>query len=93
MSKTAEQIGAEYQTEMALIAGFQKQLNRRIAEATDRMYNQLAKQGLATAYANSLGDLLDTPQAMCEEAFKQLDEAIEEMRVQVGATLGVPDEA
>jgi hypothetical protein len=95
MTKTAEDIGKEYQEEMKIIAQLLRQLNSRIIEANDRMYNQLAKAGLAAGeagYAKKLADLLDTPDAMRETGFGYMDEAVEEMSVQVGATLGVPDE-
>jgi hypothetical protein len=95
MTKTAEVIGKEYQAEMKIIAQLLRQLNSRVTEANDRMYSQLAKAGLAAGdagYANRLEDVLDTPLAIWETAFGQMGEAVEEMSVQVGAILEVPDE-
>jgi hypothetical protein len=95
MSKTAEAIGKEYQVEMKIIAQLLRQLNSRVTEANGRMYNQLAKAGLAAGdagYAKRLAEVLDTPDAIWETAFGQMGEAVEEMSVQVGAILEVPDE-
>jgi hypothetical protein len=39
-----------------------------------------------------LAEVLDTPDAIWETAFGQMGEAVEEMSVQVGAILEVPDE-
>jgi hypothetical protein len=92
MSKTAEQIGAEFRTEVQIIESLLEANKTRLYEAINRLFAQLDQAGLSDDYVPELSQAIPVIGSMAGNGYESIQESVMHLKDLVCASLGTPDE-
>jgi hypothetical protein len=91
MSKTAEQIGAEFRAELESIESLLEENKAKLHNALAQLFVQLEQEGLSEEYASDLSEAIGIIGRMAQSGYELVGEGTTHLKDTVCATLGTPD--